>query len=442
MPQEGDLTEGTGSGEFKDLLESVFSDPFEVNQRSAGRWQFNITGGEHAGYVVVIEGNELTGDGESPSHGHIGAIIVRDGDTIEGRATELNLSYADFAHVFDEHTDPPGDDLRGDDLPGDHTPDDPGTDDPTSDDHHDHHEPDHPQFNLDRLRDLLKTPFEVTERSDGEWTYAITDGKFAGFSIIVTGTEFTGDGYAPDAGHITGIAVMHGDEVVGERTGLDLPIEELRNKFQHDDGEHLRGGSHDDDMQGGKGDDHFEGGRGDDTVMGGDGRDNLHGGQGDDSMDGGAGRDRLGGNGGDDDLCGGAGSDAIRGGAGDDTLTGGAGKDKMFGGGGADHFVFLLATDSRAGDSRDLILDFKQGHDVIDLSAIDANGDATDGDSAFAFVGTSAFSGVAGELRASGIGHGHHGATLIEADIDGDGTADFQIGLAGQKHLTAADFIL
>jgi hypothetical protein len=458
LPQEGHLTEGTEASDLKDLLRDIFADPFTVTQRSAGRWQYNITEGEHAGYVVVIEGNEFSGDGDAPAHGHIQAIVVRRGDTVKAQADGLNLSYEDFAHVFEDHTDEPGDDEPGDDEPDDHGPE-------------------VPPLNLDRLRELLKDNFEVSERAGGEWRYDIVDGEFKGYSIVVEGEGFTGDGYVPNAGRIHSVTVLHGDEVVGAKTDIDLPIEALRNKFKHDDGEDLHGGSGDDEIHGGKGDDHFEGGhghdvldggRGDDDLSGGDGDDNLNGGkgdddldgeggddtmaggrgsddlhgkQGDDDLDGGGDRDKLAGGGGDDDLCGNGGSDALKGGGGDDTLTGGAGKDKMIGGGGADHFVFLLATDSPGGDARDVIVDFTPGLDVIDLSAIDADGDATEGDGAFSFIGDAAFGGVAGELRVART-QGERTVTLIAGDTDGDGVADFSIALLGNKVVSGADFVL
>lgn len=61
------------------------------------------------------------------------------------------------------------------------------------------------------------------------------------------------------------------------------------------------------------------------------------------------------------------------------------------------------------------------------------------GDQAFDFIGKSAFTrGHAGELRYFTNSHG----TVIEGDVNGDAVADFQIGLAIQTNLSAADFVL
>ena len=65
--------------------------------------------------------------------------------------------------------------------------------------------------------------------------------------------------------------------------------------------------------------------------------------------------------------------------------------------------------------SRDIITDFINGTDRIDLSAIDANS-TTIGNNAFTFIGTGAFAG--------------------------GGAADFQIQLTGNHTMTAADLML
>jgi hypothetical protein len=70
----------------------------------------------------------------------------------------------------------------------------------------------------------------------------------------------------------------------------------------------------------------------------------------------------------------------------------------------------------------DTIVDLKfpdvsqQSH--IDLSAIDANTNAA-GDQAFTYIAGAAFNHTAGELRFS-----DH---LLQGDVNGDGTADFQV---------------
>jgi len=73
---------------------------------------------------------------------------------------------------------------------------------------------------------------------------------------------------------------------------------------------------------------------------------------------------------GNDTLEGGLGRDALRGGAGNNLLIGDAGADKLMGGAGADVFVFRATGDSTRA-SRDTIIGFTVGTDVIDLTQID-----------------------------------------------------------------------
>lgn len=143
-------------------------------------------------------------------------------------------------------------------------------------------------------------------------------------------------------------------------------------------------------------------------------------------------------------LTGLAGADALYGGSGADRLEGGLGADWLSGGSGADVFVFSSLADSRLGALRsdgakhlpDVIADFASGMDKIDLSALDAVA-GTAGNQAFAFIGSAAFSGQAGQLRFEM--HGDN--AFILADLDGDRHADFQI-VAATPVLQAADFIL
>jgi Ca2+-binding RTX toxin-like protein len=145
-------------------------------------------------------------------------------------------------------------------------------------------------------------------------------------------------------------------------------------------------------------------GSGDDDVLG-NGDDNA--------LAGNLGDDRLSGRGGDDDLTGGQG---------DDVLSGDEGADDLHGGAGADTFVFASLTDSMIA-ATDLITDFESGVDQLDLSLIDADTGAM-GDQSFVFVGSAAFSMVAGELQ--WVETGAEG--LLQGDVDGDGLADFAIG--------------
>ncbi|MGB0852007.1 MAG: M10 family metallopeptidase C-terminal domain-containing protein, partial [Pikeienuella sp.] len=127
--------------------------------------------------------------------------------------------------------------------------------------------------------------------------------------------------------------------------------------------ENALGGHGNDKMFGNQSANRLEGGRGHDKLGGMQGKDHLIGGQGRDVLNGGGGRDVLSGGAHDDRLFGAAGHDKLKGGSGDDTLTGGAGNDKLTGGRGHDTFVFT------PDGSRDRIMDFTSGEDLIDLTA-------------------------------------------------------------------------
>ncbi|EHK55022.1 PQQ-dependent sugar dehydrogenase, partial [Allomesorhizobium alhagi] len=112
------------------------------------------------------------------------------------------------------------------------------------------------------------------------------------------------------------------------------------------------------------------------------------------------GNNSLSGGDGNDWIVGGAGNDTLTGGVGNDTLIGGAGSDILNGGAGNDRFDFDLVSDSPTGPAlRDSIVGgFSHGFDLIDLATIDAN-TLVGGNQAFSFIGSAAFSGVAGQLR-------------------------------------------
>ena len=143
------------------------------------------------------------------------------------------------------------------------------------------------------------------------------------------------------------------------------------------------------------------------------------------------------GNGLNNTLTGNSGGNTLLGLDGDDVITGGGDGDLLTGGAGHDQFVYAALTDSGSTKpTRDQITDFVQGDDVIELSALDAiTGGADD---AFSFIGTAAFSGVAGQLRQSTS----FGNTIVSGDVDGNGVADFQIQINGAYTLNATDFHL
>jgi Ca2+-binding RTX toxin-like protein len=126
-------------------------------------------------------------------------------------------------------------------------------------------------------------------------------------------------------------------------------------------------------------------------------------------------------------IRGGQGGDMITGGAKADTIYGNLGADALKGGAGSDEFEYRSTAESRLG-SADTILDFAKG-DKINLIAIDADGNAANGDSKFTWLGAGAFTGHAGELRVSQ--HPQYAqAWVVEADTNGDSVADFVLYLA------------
>ena len=164
------------------------------------------------------------------------------------------------------------------------------------------------------------------------------------------------------------------------------------------------------------------------NVVGGAGGDTLDGNQFANSLSGGNGKDRLTGSLGNDRLNGGAGNDVLVGGNGKDTLTGGTGKDR---------FDFDFVADAGKGMNRDVITDFVRGQDKIDLDGIDANSKLFN-DQDFHWIGLAAFHHKAGELHYVKLGAN----VYVEGDIDGNGSADFQIQVNKLAALGVGDFDL
>lgn len=257
----------------------------------------------------------------------------------------------------------------------------------------------------------------------------------------------------------------------------------------------LAGTPGDDWSRGGHGNDLLSGGSGNDVLMGGPGDDVLDGGAGADIIDGGTGHDMLSfasatwrvmvdlqndafdfgdavgdtyanidaitagpyadqlrGDAFDNEFYGGRYSDRLYGRAGNDHLDGGRGVDALYGNAGADvltgggpsdqrdRFIYFHAADSRPGEgNHDRITDFVSGVDRVEISRLDADL-ATAGNQAFTLIGTTPFSGSAGELRYLQDSVGN--TTLLQADMDGDGLADFEIAFDGIHDFTADDFLL
>src|SRR6056297_178252 len=274
------------------------------------------------------------------------------------------------------------------------------------------------------------------------------------------------------------------DRSVGTSGDDYLFGDELANTIDGLDGnDTILGLDGDDTLFGSAGDDVLEGGVGDDVLDGGAGADVLVGGLGFDTasydsadgivrldllgiaadvgdavgdtfdsieaLEGSRFSDQFRGDNDNNVINGGNGWDRLAGRQGDDTIEGGLGSDRLYGNNGVDvmtggtttqtdYFVFFRATDSGVGaGNRDIITDFQTGIDQIDLGHVDANS-ATVADDAFMFVGTTAFSSTAGELRFEQTGT----ETIAQADVDGDGAADWEVELTGTISLVEGDFIL
>ncbi|WP_395676261.1 calcium-binding protein [Inquilinus sp.] len=220
-----------------------------------------------------------------------------------------------------------------------------------------------------------------------------------------------------------------------------------------------------DNLAGGAGADILRGGANDDVLNGGLGADRLDGGDGIDTasyahstlgvtIDLGSGLIRFGDAQGDilvsieslsgsargDTLTGDGGANALSGEDSNDRLTGAGGADVLNGGAGGDLFTYRAVGDSTVvAAGRDTIQDFNSlEQDRIDLGQIDADGTAGNGDSAFTFIGTGAFTGVTAQVRFEAAGED----LLVQADTNGDAVADFAILVQGTLTLTGTDFIL
>lgn len=167
------------------------------------------------------------------------------------------------------------------------------------------------------------------------------------------------------------------------------------------------------------------------NAQGGSASDNLRGDGGVNVLNGGAGSDRLYGRAGDDFLYGESGADAIYGNSGADRMSGGDGAVR-------DRFIYFQMSETGVGGAnRDVITDFVSGEDRIEISRFDA--DVTQGfKQRFDFIGNTAFSNTAGELRYQASGAN----VIVQGDVNGDGAADFEIQLLGVSSLIENDFYI
>ncbi|HEX8574638.1 MAG TPA: calcium-binding protein [Allosphingosinicella sp.] len=160
----------------------------------------------------------------------------------------------------------------------------------------------------------------------------------------------------------------------------------------------------------------------------------------DNKIYGGGGNDTLSGLEGNDELRGEAGADTLYGGDGDDLLIGGGGAsaDTLTGGASADTFRIGFY-ESGTGSGADRITDFESGIDLIDVSAWDADNTQPD-DQSFFFIDDAPFDSTPGRLRYEY--DSNTDTTVIQGDLNGDNTADFEIRLDGYIMLASNDFLL
>ncbi len=177
-------------------------------------------------------------------------------------------------------------------------------------------------------------------------------------------------------------------------------------------------------LTGNSGDNILEGLLGNDTLRGGQGNDTLYGGDGNDTLEGGTG------------------DDVLNGGSGNDSLSGENGADRLTGGAGADRFNFGQAVIDEYGVFDDVVTDFSHAEgDKIRLTGIDAN-TLLAGNQNFTFIGTAAFSGVAGQVRFETFTDAGGAFTRVSGDVNGDALPDFGILLANAPTLVAADILV
>lgn len=186
----------------------------------------------------------------------------------------------------------------------------------------------------------------------------------------------------------------------------------------------LRSFGGDDELTGGSGDDLMRGGSGDDRLFGQDGKDTIMGGLDDDIISGGSGSDSLLGGRGDDQMDGGSGNDLLIGGTGGDVLFGGSKNDTLYGGSGEDFLTGDSGNDTclfSAMDGLNLITDFGDGADVIDLSSL--------------------FLTDFAQLTTAGAFDDYDGGVLIDLTVFG---YDTRIMVQGKQEadLSASDFLI
>jgi Ca2+-binding RTX toxin-like protein len=156
----------------------------------------------------------------------------------------------------------------------------------------------------------------------------------------------------------------------------------------------------------------------------------------DNTLIGSGGRNVISGLAGDDILDGQGGQDILFAASGSDTLIGGRGTDSMYGGvdNDSDTFVFNSAKDSRTGNGHDVIYDFISGIDKMDFSGFDTDASLA-GQNGLIFSGSSA---AAYSIWAVDTG----ADLLVQADVDGNSSVDFEVLVKDVASISANDLLL
>lgn len=145
--------------------------------------------------------------------------------------------------------------------------------------------------------------------------------------------------------------------------------------------------------------------------------------------------DKVSGRGGDDSIFGRGGNDRLDGGEGADWLMGGAGRDRLTGGDGADVFAFSARSHSKPRNP-DVITDFTQGDDLIDIVSLNHGDD-------YRWMGMKNFTGKSDQIRYE-FSKNNHGdiVTSVEVAHEGSKKPFFAVELVGKINLTMEDFLL
>ena len=198
------------------------------------------------------------------------------------------------------------------------------------------------------------TVVEGLQSSTISFSAASADGFYNGFAISPRTVNVSDNDRDSQGINLPAAAFQSfgdGDDVINASAASDV----------------VYGGAGNDIINGGVGDDFVYGQLGDDIIDGGDGQDFIWAGAGNDHVKGAGGNDVIFAGDGSDRLSGGNGNDELFGDAGNDHLYGDAGADTLTGGLGRDAFAIGNDTGGTTTATADIITDFTQGEDVIDL---------------------------------------------------------------------------